>query len=133
MRRGFSLMELLIVIVILGLLAALVVPNLTGKSEEAKEKLVCIQMKNLSNALKMFKLDIGRFPTTSEGLNALTKNPGDIEGYAKSGYLDEAKMPIDPWHGNYIYVEDGEAFDIISFGGDRREGTSDDIHYKTCK
>jgi general secretion pathway protein G len=131
-RRGFSLMELLIVIVILRLLAALVVPNLTGKSEEAKEKLVCIQMKNLSNALKMFKLDIGRYPTTSEGINVLSKNPGTIEGYPKSGYLDEGKTPTDPWHGGYIYIEEDNAFDIVSFGSDRKEGTSDDIHYKTC-
>jgi general secretion pathway protein G len=131
--RAFSLMELMIVIVILGLLMAIVGPNLIGKGEEAKEKTVCIQMKNLANAIKMFKLDIGRYPTTGEGLNVLIKNTGGIEGYPKTGYLDEGKMPVDPWHGKYIYVEEGNAFDIVSFGSDKREGTGDDIRYKNCK
>ena len=131
-RSGFSLMELLIVIVILGLLAALVVPNLVGKGEESKKKIVCIQMKNLSNALKMFKMDIGRYPTTGEGINALAKNPG-IEGYPESSYLDEGKVPVDPWKGSYIYIDEDSLFDIVSIGADRKEGTSDDIHYKSCQ
>lgn len=74
-RRGFTLIEIMVVIIILGLLAVFVIPSITGKSEEAKAKMVCIQMKSISEALKMFKLDNGSYPTTEEGLNALVSNP----------------------------------------------------------
>ncbi|MDD5117924.1 MAG: type II secretion system protein GspG, partial [Sulfuricurvum sp.] len=70
-RNAFTLIEIMVVIIILGLLAAFVIPNITGKSEEAKQKLVCVQMKSLSEGLKMFKIDNGSYPTTEEGIAAL--------------------------------------------------------------
>ncbi|MCJ7764679.1 MAG: type II secretion system major pseudopilin GspG, partial [Thiovulaceae bacterium] len=76
-RAAFTLMELMIVIIILGLLAALILPNLIGKGEEAKRKLVCVQMKGVSQTLKMFRLDNSAYPTTEEGLQALITNPSE--------------------------------------------------------
>jgi general secretion pathway protein G len=73
MRKAFSLMELMVVIIILGLLAAFVLPSLTGKSDDAKEKLTCIQMKSIDQALKMYKIDNSAYPSTEEGLNLLVE------------------------------------------------------------
>lgn len=135
--RGFSLIELMIVIIILGLLASMVMPNIMGKGEEAKRKLVCIQMKNIVETVKMFKLDNGVYPTTEEGLDALAQNP-DAErypNYSKSGYFEEGKVPKDSWSGPFIYISEEEGFDLISLGADRKEGGSGDaadIRYSEC-
>jgi len=138
LHSAFTLMELMIVIIILGLLAALVMPNLTGKSEEAKQKLVCIQMKNISQALKMFKADNGRYPTTEEGLEALMKNPSpeDLPNYAKSGYLEDNNLPKDPWGHPFIYLEEDNNPELISLGADGKEGgnkENKDIRLSECK
>ncbi|HIP15357.1 MAG TPA: type II secretion system protein GspG [Sulfurimonas autotrophica] len=138
LHSAFTLMELMIVIIILGLLAALVMPNLTGKSEEAKQKLVCIQMKNISQALKMFKVDNGRYPTTEEGLEALMKNPSpeDLPNYAKSGYLEDNNLPKDPWGHPFIYLEEDNNPELISLGADGKEGgnkENKDIRLSECK
>lgn len=138
MRKGFSLIELMIVIVILGLLASLVMPNIMGKGEEAKQKLVCIQMKNISETLKMFKVDNGIYPTTEEGVEALIENPSTEKypNYARTAYIDEGKMPKDSWQSPFVYIATEEGFDLISLGGDRKEGGSGDaadIRYSECK
>ena len=137
-RRGFSLIELMIVIIILGLLASLVMPNIMGKGEEAKRKLVCVQMKNIGETLKMFKIDNGVYPGTEEGLEALVSNP-DAEkypNYARSGYFEENKLPKDSWQNDFVYIGLEGGFDLISLGADRQEGGSDDgadIRYSECK
>ncbi|MFP4333326.1 MAG: type II secretion system major pseudopilin GspG, partial [Campylobacterales bacterium] len=97
-RGGFSLIELMVVIVILGLLAAIVVPNLVGKSDDAKVKLTTVQMKQLEEALNMFRLDNGRYPTTEEGLEILIEKPEDLDlpNYARGGYLGGKSVPKDP-------------------------------------
>lgn len=128
-RNAFSLIELMVVIIILGLLASLVVPNLVGKSDEAKVKLVGIQMKQLEEALKMFRLDMSRYPSTQEGLKVLIKKPEGVSGYdnyASSGYLGSGSVPKDPWGYSYIYVGEGNSYDIISLGSDGKEGGEDD-------
>ncbi|MDD5716927.1 MAG: type II secretion system major pseudopilin GspG [Sulfuricurvum sp.] len=127
-RRGFTLIEIMVVIIILGLLAAFVVPNITGKSEEAKQKLVCVQMKSLGEGLKMFRIDNGSFPSGEEGLGALLTNPSSDKypSYSKSGYLDGNKLPKDPWNHPYIYLNDGSGFDLVSLGSDGKEGGSDE-------
>jgi general secretion pathway protein G len=122
MIKAFSLMELMVVIIILGLLASFVLPSLTHKGEEAKQKLTCIQMKSISSALKMFKIDNSVYPTTEEGLNYLaTKN-----------YFEDKKIPKDPWGQNYIYTNLEDNFEILSFGANKKEGGSDDIYYSKC-
>ncbi len=138
-RSGFSLIELMIVIVILGLLAAMVMPSLTGKGEEAKRDLVCVQMKSLYNgALDMFKLNNSLYPSTEEGLQALVENP-DTEkypNYSKSGYLKDDKLPKDSWGNDFIYINDDGIIEIISLGADRKEGGKNegaDIKMSECK
>ena len=137
-RRGFTLLELMIVIVILGLLSALVLPNILGKAESAKKKLVCIQMKNIKESLKSFKFDNGVYPTTEEGLMSLISNPDPevYKNYAPKAYLDSKKPPIDPWNNEYIYLNEENVIDIISLGSDGKDGGEDeaqDIHLDDCE
>ncbi len=134
-RKGFSLLELLVVILILGILAAFVAPNLIGKGEEAKRDLVCVQMSSTGQALDMFKLDNGVYPETEEGLQALSSNP-DAEkypNYSNSPYMKT--LPKDSWQNPFGYLKNENGFDLISFGADRKEGGSgdaEDIFFSKC-
>lgn len=127
-NRGFTLIELMVVIMILGLLATFVIPNVTGKSGEAKQKLVCIQMKSLNESLKMFKIDNGEYPTTEEGLSALILNPDPDKYtlYAASGYIEGKNLPKDPWNKPYLYLNLDGAVELISLGSDGKEGGEDE-------
>ena len=136
MKKAFSLLELLVVILILGLLAAFVVPNLIGAGEKAKRDLVCSQMGSISQALKMFKLDNGMYPSTEEGLEALLSNPDadKYPNYSTNPYLE--KLPKDSWKTPFIYVRDGQKIDLISLGADRQEGgeaEAADLRYSQCQ
>ncbi len=138
-KKAFSLIELMIVIVILGLLAAMVMPSLTGKGEEAKRNLVCVQMKSIYNgALDMFKINNSIYPSTEEGLEALVENP-DVEkypNYSTSGYFKDNKLPKDSWGNPFVYINEEGSVDIISLGADRKEGGKDesaDIKMSACK
>ncbi len=136
MKKAFSLLELLVVILILGLLAAFVVPNLIGAGEKAKRDLVCSQMGSIGQALKMFKLDNGMYPETEEGLEALLTNPDadKYPNYSTNPYLE--KLPKDSWKTPFVYVQDGSKFELISLGADRREGgeaEAADIRYSQCQ
>lgn len=115
-------MELMVVIIILGLLAAFVLPNLTGKSEEAKEKIVCVQMKSIAQALKLYKLDNSSYPSTEEGIDILVEKK----------YFEDGKVPKDAWNNGFVYIQTEESFDLVSFGADKKEGTEDDIYYSKC-
>ena len=115
-------MELMVVIIIMGLLASFVLPNLLGKSEEAKEKIVCIQMKSIAQTLKMFKLDTSSYPKTDEGLKLLVEKK----------YFEDAKLPKDAWGNEFIYIATENAFDLVSFGSDKKENTPDDIYLSKC-
>ncbi len=134
-KRAFSLIELLVVILILGLLVGLVAPKVIGQGTQAQIKLTCTQMGSIKEALKMFKLDNGKYPDTDEGLEALLSNP-DAEkypNYSGSPYLE--KMPKDPWGKPFIYIKTGKDFKIISYGPDRAEGgTAEDadIEFPKC-
>ncbi len=128
MRKGFSLIELMIVIVILGLLAAMVMPALTGKGEAAKRDLVCVQMKSIyDGALDMYKIKNSVYPSTEEGLKALTKD---------DTYFKDGKMPKDSWGQKFIYINNDGTIDLISLGADKKEGGKDegkDIKLSECK
>jgi len=138
-RKAFSLIELMIVIVILGLLAAMVMPSLTGKGEEAKRNLVCVQMKSIYNSsLDMFKIDNSVYPSTSEGLEALVTNPDTEQytSYSSSGYFKDGKIPKDSWGKPFIYLNDEGSIELISLGADKKEGGKDeakDIKMSECK
>jgi general secretion pathway protein G len=124
-RSGFTLIEIMVVIVILGLLAALVVPKLIGRTEEAKKTQARVQIRNIEQALGLFKLDNGFYPTTDQGIEALIKIPegGRVpKNYRKEGYLD--RVPKDPWGNPYVYVSPGSSgdYDISSYGADGAPG-----------
>jgi general secretion pathway protein G len=132
MRRekagGFTLIELMVVIVILGILAGLVLPRFMGRTEEAKKTKARLQIENLEGALKLYKLDIGTYPTTEQGLEALVQKPstGTVpKNWREGGYLEKAKVPEDPWGRPYVYMSPGiknRDFDLKSLGADGEEG-----------
>ena len=127
-EAGFSLIELIVVLVILGLLAAVVAPRVYDKLAKGKEQIAKIQIKELEGALQLFSFDVGRFPTSSEGLEALIRNPGSIEAW-KSSYLNKTELPNDPWGKPYVYRCPGQHgdFDLFSYGPDGVEGGEDDV------
>jgi len=134
-KSAFTLLELLVVILILGLLAAFVVPNIVGAGDKAKRDLVCTQMSSVANALDMFQMDNGTYPETEEGLKALVSNPDSDKypTYSSKPYMK--RVPKDSWGQPIQYVKNGNSFDLISFGADRREGGSGnaaDIRYSQC-
>lgn len=122
MKKAFSLMELMVVVIILGLLASLVLPSLTKKGEEAKQKLTCIQMKSISSALKMYKIANSSYPSIEEGFQLLSDK----------GYFEDAKIPTDSWGTAYIYTTLEDGFEILSLGANKIEGGGDDIFYSKC-
>ncbi|MCK4440958.1 MAG: type II secretion system major pseudopilin GspG [Sulfurovaceae bacterium] len=134
-KKAFSLIELLVVILILGLLVGLVAPKVIGQGTQAQIKLTCTQMGSIKEALKMFKLDNGKYPDTDEGIEALIKNPDSDKypNYSSSPYLE--KIPKDPWGKHFTYIKTGKDFKIISLGPDRAEGGTGedaDIEFPKC-
>ena len=119
---GFTLMELLVVLAIIGLLAALVGPNVMNSLGGAKTKTAGIQIKDLEQALEMYKLDVGRYPSSSEGLQALVKKPGSATGW--NGPYLKSDVPVDPWNREYQYKFPGEhgEVDIFTYGANGSPG-----------
>ncbi|GFE57258.1 type II secretion system major pseudopilin GspG [Geobacter sp. AOG1] len=125
--RGFTLIEIMVVIVILALLAALVAPKIMGRSDDAKISVAKNQIRNIESALKLYKLDNGTYPTTEQGLAALITKPtvGVIpKNYKTEGYLESKQVPQDPWKTDYVYISPGEHgdYDLCSLGADSVKG-----------
>lgn len=125
-RAAFTLIELMIVVVILGLLATMVMPKVLSKPEQARRVKAKVDIRSIQSALGLFKTDTGRFPSTSEGLQALVTNPG-IDRYDRDGYLE--RVPTDPWGNRYVYISPGihsKDYDIESYGKDGEDGGAED-------
>jgi general secretion pathway protein G len=121
--RGFTLIEIMVVIIILGILAVYIGPKIMGRPEEAKQVKAKVDISALETALKLYKLDNGVYPSTEQGLQALVERPesGNIPTkWRDGGYLEKGKVPKDPWKNEFIYISPGVHgdFDIISYGSD---------------
>ncbi len=125
-KAGFTLIELMIVVVILGLLATIIMPRILNRPERARRAKAKIDIRSIGTALELFKIDTGRFPTTSEGLEVLVSDPG-IRDYDSDAYLD--KVPLDPWGNRFIYICPGvqsRDYDLESYGKDGEDGGTED-------
>lgn len=126
--KGFTLIELILVITILGLLATIVAINVMPRGVQAKQSAALVQISNFKNGLQLFRLDNGFYPSTEQGLEALVVKPTTgrtPNKWPEGGYLESRTIPKDPWGGDYVYISPGIGdgpFDIISYGADGVEG-----------
>lgn len=127
-RRGFTLIELMVVILILAILAALIVPKVVGRSGEAKRAKAAADISTLSSLLQQFKLDTDVFPTTEEGLSALRTEPADVQNWR--GPYTTKPIPTDPWGSEYVYEYPGpngdDSYVLMSYGSDGAPGGEGD-------
>lgn len=123
-QGGFTLIEIMVVVIILGILAAIVAPNVIGRIDDAQVSRVQQDLRGIENALKFYRLDNFAYPTSEQGLDALVSKPADpnIRNWKTGGYLD--RLPQDPWGNNYEYLNPGQngEIDIFSYGRDGRPG-----------
>lgn len=129
---GFTLLEILVVIMIIAILAGIVGLNVARRPGEAKVTAARVQLKQLKHAVELYRLDQGRVPTTEQGLEALVSRPTREPipaNYPQEGYLESRTVPVDPWGNPYIYLSPGrrgETFEIITYGSDGEPGGADD-------
>lgn len=126
---GFTLIEIMVVMVILGLLVAIVAPNILGRSDQARVTVAQTQMSNIANALDLYRLDNGNYPSSQQGLQALVTKPSgspEPRNWNPDGYLKN--VPVDPWDNEYQYISPGVngPYDLFSYGSDGREGGDGD-------
>lgn len=123
MPKGFTLLEVLVVVLIIGLIAALVVPNIVGKPDEARVEMAKVQMHRISEALTYYRIENSHYPSTDQGLAALVTKPSGFpepKNWGPDPYIK--RIPDDPWGNDYIYENNGSEFEIICTGSDGREG-----------
>jgi len=121
--RGFTLIEILVVVVIIGIIGAIVVPNLLGRPDQARLTAAESGLRNLANALDLSRLDNFQYPSTDQGLEALVERPSGFpepQNYNPDGYI--RNLPTDPWGSPYVYERDGSNFSLYSLGADGAEG-----------
>jgi len=124
-RAGFTMVELMAVLISLGLLFAVVVGHFVGHTDKARVITTKTSLKSLQNAVNQFKMDTGRFPTEDEGLTALLEQPTDVQGWQAGGYLETTNIPKDAWGNDFIYEAmpaSGKPFVVKSYGADGQEG-----------
>ena len=123
LHRGFTLLELVMVLVIIGVILAMVGPRVFTNLGRANAEVAKTKMEQIAGQLELFKLDVGRYPTTQEGLGALLAAPSGLANW-NGPYIRDAKLLKDPWSNDFIYRAPGEKgpFDILSFGADGKEG-----------
>jgi general secretion pathway protein G len=124
---GFTLIELMVVIVILGILAGLIIPRIMGRPEEARQMKAQVQIESIETALRLYKLDNGSYPSTEQGLQALVEAPtvGELpRAWREGGYLEKGKIPNDPWGNEYVYLSPGVHgdYDLSSYGAEGQPG-----------
>ncbi len=124
---GFTLIEVMVVLVILGILAGLIIPRIMERPEEARRMKAEMQIKAMETALRMYKLDNGFYPTTEQGLEALVSPPSSGRrptAWRQGGYLEKGRVPLDPWKNPYVYISPGRHgdFDLMSYGADGEPG-----------
>ncbi len=135
-EKGFSFLELMVVVVILGILATYVAPRFMGRADDAKAVKAKVDIVSIETALKLYKLDNGVYPTTDQGIAALVEEPNTEPvpmNWKEKGYLEKARVPKDPWGREYLYLSPGihDDYDIISYGADGvpgGEGKDKDIN-----
>lgn len=127
-QRGFTLIEIMVVVVIIGILIGLVAPNILGRVDKARVTAAKADIATLDQALEMYRLDNHAYPSTDQGLESLVVKPGgepDAKNWNLEGYLKKKQLPLDPWGNQYQYVvpgQEGRPYDLYSFGADGREG-----------
>lgn len=135
-KKGFTLIEIMVVVIILGLLAGLVLPRIMGQEDKARIETAKVQIRSLEGALDAFKLDNGFYPASDQGLDALIRKPesGRIPTrWREGGYLKPARIPKDPWNKEFVYLSpgsEGREYEIVSYGADNEpggEGNNTDI------
>lgn len=132
-QDGFTFIEIMVVVIILGILAAVILPKFAGRTEEARVNAATSQIDIFATALDAYELDNGRYPTSDQGLNALVKEPSSapVPRSWRGPYLAK-KIKDDPWGSKYIYIQPGKqnkrSYDIASYGPDAKEGGEDDIN-----
>ena len=124
-EKGFTMVELMAVLIILGLLATVLVKNFMGQTDKARVTTTKVNLRLLHSSITQFKMDTGRFPTEDEGLEILIEAPQDEMNYQPGGYLDTTEVPKDGWGRDFMYrlwPESGKPFEIVSYGADGEEG-----------
>jgi general secretion pathway protein G len=122
-REGFTLLEIMVVVFILGLLATIVAPKIIGRADDARRTKAIADLKGIEQALNLYRLDSGGYPSTEQGLDALVRRPEKPplpRAWNPSGYLE--RVPLDPWGAPYVYLSDGSRFTLRSYGADGVEG-----------
>lgn len=136
-NKGFTLIEIMVVVVILGILGALIIPNIMGRTDDARATAAKNDLRSIASALELYRLDNYDYPSTDQGLEALVSEPSGFPepvNWNSDGYLK--KLPVDPWQVEYKYISPGAEsdFDLYSLGADRKEGgegAAEDVYHST--